>query len=222
MGYWSRPSAWVVGLAASVVVIVAGAVVLALRERSADTCHVLVIHGGGFKGGPPAFGSAVIHAMPDVRATDVDYPQGDVKGAYAEVMRIAYSMRDREPLVGYGESAGGTIAAWLVAWRLLDNATTVGAVMDLRGWLKESKVAPAQLGLSSEAEAWSYSPTRIYAKQRPVFQYQWSNDPFVSSDNGQVLPGSRFTLMHGFGHAYLGDAATVAAVRRACNAASGS
>jgi hypothetical protein len=208
-------AAFVVGL----VVVLTGALVGLLRRAADDPCDVLVIHGGGFRGGPLAYGSGVIHAMPDIRATDVHYTCGTVQRAYADVMKVAYSMRDREHLVAYGESAGGTIAAWLASWGLLDNATTVGAVMDLRTWVRESKISPTQLGLRSYADAWSYSPAAVYRQQRPVFQYHFSEDPFVNPHHSQVLPGSLLMLMRGFGHAYMGDAETVAAVRRACNTA---
>jgi hypothetical protein len=214
-----RPQLLLAALVLGVVVLLAGALVGLLRRTADDPCDVLVIHGGGFSRGPPAYGSGVIHAMPDIRATDVDYTGGTVQRAYADVMKLAWSMRDREHLVAYGESAGGTIAAWLAAWGLLDNATTVGAVMDLRAWLRETKISPSQLGLRSYDDAWSYSPSAVYRHQRPVFQYHYSEDPFVNLHHSQVLPGSLFLLMKGFGHAYMGDAETVAAVRRACNAA---
>jgi dienelactone hydrolase len=196
----------VLTLVATTVVMAASVVPVA----QAGSCTVLTLHPGSFAAGnvQATLRRTVIRAMPKVREVPVEYTLGNVTAAYRDTRSVARRQRGR--VVAYGESAGGTIAGWMAARRRVDAAVTVGAPMNIPAWTDDGWT----IGLAGEL-AWRYSPKRVYARQRPLWQYHYESDPAVPK-GGQRLRGSQWRLVPGAGHYALNPDRTRAAIRAAC------
>lgn len=176
-------------------------------------CLVLLLHGGGFLGGTPAevANRAAIEAA-GFRTQSVDYPLGDVPAAY----RAARAAVPRgRPVVAFGESAGGTIAAWLAAHRRVGAAVTVGAPTDLRRWPD----APGRAALGIASTAWRYSPARVYDGERPLWAFHWSGDPFIPFAHAAGLRKAHVMTLWGISHTALPAAVARRAITAACESA---
>ena len=117
--------------------------------KLATMVTVLVLHGGGFNGGSPATVEPIAN---DLRSAGynviaVPYrdenPTGNVLGEIATVRRYAQEAAAHGPVVAYGVSAGGTLAAALAARGEIAGAVVAGGPTNLVTWIG---LAPLPLG----------------------------------------------------------------------------
>jgi len=98
---------------------------------------IIVIHGGYFVVGSPG-GTAdtcAAFAAKGWRVINIDYPLGDLNGAYNAVSKAAVQAhKDHRQVVAYGESAGGSLAALAAARRWVDGAFAWAPVSNLISW----------------------------------------------------------------------------------------
>jgi dienelactone hydrolase len=176
-------------------------------------CLVLLLHAGGFVGGAPGdVANRVAIEQAGFRTQPVAYPLGDVPAAYRAASALVPPGRH---VVAYGESAGGTIAAWLAAHGRVNAAVTVGAPTDLRQWPPDPTVRTA-IGLWPNP--WRYSPARAYDRQRPLWAIHWSDDPLIPFAHAAALRGAHVETVWGVGHIALPAPIVRRAVTAACHA----
>jgi pimeloyl-ACP methyl ester carboxylesterase len=132
---------------------------------------ILLLHGGGWYSGSV---SEMIPWHDDFRAHGyrtrlVDYPLGRVTRSIEYAEAVARDERLRgEPVIAYGMSAGGTIAAALAAEGLVDGAVDVIGPTDFTTWSTLTGVAIMILANMSEDEKRSASPyLRLTGRQGP-------------------------------------------------------
>jgi acetyl esterase/lipase len=186
----------------------------------ASTVTVLVLHGGGFIGGTP---SSVEPLVTDLRAAGydaiaVDYrwgnPTSNVLGEIATVHRHAQAAAARGPVIAYGVSAGGTLAAALAARGEVDGAVVAGAPTNLLTWIGLAPV-PTQLfwqrmGMDRNARREASPYYRVNGRQTPQLLLYGDIDPIVPIEQGlnyyrvasMGQPDTTFTLMGVSPHAY--------------------
>ena len=116
----------------------------------ATTVTVLMLHGGGFIGGSPG---SVQPLADDLKAAGynaiaVDYrsenPSGNVLGQIATVRKRVMEFEERGPVIAYGVSAGGTLAAALAATGEVAGAVVAGGPTDLVHWIGLSPLPTPQ------------------------------------------------------------------------------
>jgi acetyl esterase/lipase len=163
---------------------------------AATMVTVLVLHGGGFIGGSPA---TVAPIASDLRAAGynaiaVPYrdenPSGNVLGEIATVRRYVKDAEGYGPVIAYGVSAGGTLAAALAARGEIAGAVVAGAPTNLLTWI--SLLPPATLAPSywkglgmSVADRRAASPYyRLDGHQSPQLLLYGDVDPIVPIDQG--------------------------------------
>ncbi|MEA2221360.1 MAG: hypothetical protein QOJ35_3986 [Solirubrobacteraceae bacterium] len=147
---------------------------------------VLLLHGGGWQSGGSA---SMIPYRDDLEAHGyrtrlVDYPLGSVTRAIDYTDAIAQAERLRgEPVIAYGLSAGGTIAAALAAAGRVDGAIDVVGPTDFTRWVSPVGIAiMLTLGMS-EAEKRSASPAwRLNGLQTPQLLQCGLVDPITTYD----------------------------------------
>jgi len=190
----------------------------------ASTVTVLVLHGGGFIGGGPG---SVEPLAADLRAAGynaiaVDYrtenPRGNVLGEIATVHRHAKAAEARGPVVAYGVSAGGTLAAALAARGEVAGAVVAGAPTNLLTWVGLAPVATgllwSRMGMDRAARREASPYYRLNGRQSPQLLLYGDIDPTVPIEQGLNYlrvasggqPDTTFTLMgispHTFGPSY--------------------
>ncbi len=126
--------AWLVAL----VCAMAGALpAQASASPAAKPPIVLFLHGGGFlfeEEGQMAEARELAAEL-GFRVAYVDYPLFDLPGAIAATQRHARRLGiGGRPVLAYGESAGGTLAALLAQRGLVDAAATYSPVADMRAF----------------------------------------------------------------------------------------
>jgi acetyl esterase/lipase len=160
----------------------------------AATVTILVLHGGGFNGGHPG---SVEPIARDLRAAGynaiaVPYrdenPTGNVLGEIATVRRYAQQAASHGPVVTYGVSAGGTLAAALAATGEVAGAVVAGGPTNLLTWTTVSPLTiPSywqNLGMSV-ADRRAASPYfRLTGRQSPQLLLYGDIDPIVTIDQG--------------------------------------
>jgi len=169
--------------------LVVTAVVLALASAAraqAEAPMVLLLHGGGWRSGDP--GSMVAHKQDfeahGYRTRNVAYPLGDVAASIDYVDAIAQQERLRgAPVIAYGVSAGGTIAAALGAAGRVDGSVDVIGPTDFTRWVSPVGVTSMlALGMSN-AEKVSLSPYwRLRGRQAPQLLQCGLADPVTTYD----------------------------------------
>lgn len=140
-------------------------------QAQAEAPMVLLLHGGGWKSGDPR--SMTTHrdelAADGYRTRIVAYPLGSVTASIDYVDAVA--QRERVlggPVIAYGISAGGTIAAALAAAGRVDGSIDVIGPTNFTTWLSPSGLAIMLLAKMSAAEKVSASPYfRLNARQSP-------------------------------------------------------
>ena len=142
---------------------------------------VLLLHGGGWQGGGPENMQpwADDFARHGMRAIAISYPLRDVLGAIEHVRRVA--AQQPGPVVLYGISAGGTIAAALAAQGAVAGAINLVGPTDLTRWASPAGLRiMRQLGLDTYAERRAASPYWMLAgRQTPTLTQCGLADPFV-------------------------------------------
>ena len=186
----------------------------------ATTVTILLLHGGGFTGGEP---SSVVPIADDLRAAGydtiaVDYradnPSGNVLGEIATVRRQVRAVQDAGPVVLYGVSAGGTLAAALAARGEVSGAVVAGGPTNLLTWIGLSPLPTAhfwqRLGMDRNARREASPYYRLDGTQSPQLLLYGDLDPIVPVEQGLsylrvALQGQRdttFSLMTVSPHAY--------------------
>jgi acetyl esterase/lipase len=189
--------------------------------RLVTTVTVLLLHGGGFNGGTPA---TVEPLAGDIRALGYSVvvapyrdanPTGNVLGEIATVRRYALRAKRRGPVVAYGVSAGGTLAAALAARGEVDGAVVAGAPTNLTNWICVSPYISTprywrDLGMDAAARREASPYYRLDGRQSPQLLLYGDIDPLVPIDQGlnynraasKAQPDTTLTIMslspHGF------------------------
>ncbi|MEY2441655.1 MAG: hypothetical protein QOJ46_1081 [bacterium] len=188
--------------------------------KLAATVTILVLHGGGFNGGEP---KSVEPIAQDLRAAGynaivVPYrdenPTGNILGEIATVRRYAEHAKRGGPVVAYGLSAGGTLAAALAARGDVTGAVVAGAPTNLLSWVCVTPLTiPSYwqaLGMST-ADRRAASPYfRLDGHQSPQLLLYGDIDPLVTVDQGinyyraalKNQPDTTYTLMPLSPHTY--------------------
>jgi pimeloyl-ACP methyl ester carboxylesterase len=169
------------------------------RAPALAKCTIVHLSAGGFV---DHSGSPNIKHLRDAgaRVLTHTYPLNSVAAAYASVAR--------PKSVLFGESAGGSVAAWAAAHRRARAAVTVGAPLDFRAW----HPSPEVFG----GTPWKWSPQRVYRAQRPVTTIHWTGDPFVPIEAAGRLAGARHVTLKGLGHYGLPRRVLIRELKRAC------
>jgi acetyl esterase/lipase len=188
--------------------------------RLATTVTVLVLHGGGFIGGSPA---SVAPLASDLRsagydAIAVDYrrgnPTGNVLGEIETVRRQVRAAELRGPVIAYGVSAGGTLAAALAARGEVDGAVVAGGPTNLLSWIGLSPLPTEgfwqHMGMDHNARREASPIFRLNGAQSPQLLLYGDIDLLVPIDQGlnyeraavRDQPDTTLTLMPISPHAY--------------------
>jgi acetyl esterase/lipase len=147
---------------------------------------ILLLHGGGWQGGSS---SEMLPWRDDFQARGyrtrlVDYPLGRVTRSIEYAEAVARDERLRGgPVIAYGMSAGGTIAAALAAEGKVDGAVDVIGPTDFTSWSSVPGVALMLLANMTEDEKRSASPyLRLGGGQSPQLLQCGSLDPITTYD----------------------------------------
>jgi acetyl esterase/lipase len=186
----------------------------------ASTVTVLVLHGGGFIGGYPG---SVEPLAQDLRAAGyeaiaVDYrsenPNGNVLGEIATVRRLVMEAETRGPVVAYGVSAGGTLAAALAARGEVAGAVVAGGPTNLLNWIgiapQPTQLFWQHMGMDRNERIQASPYYRLNGDQSPQLLLYGDIDPIVPVDQGlnyyraahKGQADTTFTLMTVSPHAY--------------------
>lgn len=180
---------------------------------------VLLLPGGGFQHADPATMEPWVTDFTNhgIRSRAITYPLRDIPAAIAYVGKIAD--KERGPVIVYGISAGGTIAAALAATGRVDGAVNVVGPTDFTRWYGPAGTTiMRQIGLNTYAQRRAASPYwMLNGKQSPQLIQCGIVDPLVTFDqcvryNSASRQGQRDTQFNGFinGHSQLLHDRTVA------------
>ena len=160
----------------------------------ATTVTVLMLHGGGFIGGSPA---SVQPLADDLKAAGynaiaVDYrsenPTGNVLGQIATVRKRVMEFEERGPVIAYGVSAGGTLAAALAATGEVAGAVVAGGPTDLVHWIGLSPLPTPQFwrrtGMSTADRRRASPVFRLNGDQSPQLLLYGDIDLLVPVEQG--------------------------------------
>lgn len=147
---------------------------------------VLLLHGGGWQSGDP---TSMYPYRDDFEAHGyrtrvVAYPLGNVTNSIDYVDAIAQQERlGGDPVIAYGISSGGTIAAALAAAGRVDGGVNVVGPTDFTTWVSPVGLAIMLLANMSEAEKQSASPYwRLHGQQTPQLLQCGLVDPITTYD----------------------------------------
>jgi pimeloyl-ACP methyl ester carboxylesterase len=169
---------------------------------------ILVIHGGAFVGGGPnnvrAQADALQRLAPTALVDKVAYPAGRPARAYRYVRAIARARHG--PVVAYGFSSGGYIAARLAAQGDVRAAVTVAGVYHLDAWARFSHfphISRVLLGLTTAADRRS-GELRPGPRAAPHLMLHGDRDLTTPLADARAYaredPRARLVVMHGVGH----------------------
>jgi acetyl esterase/lipase len=147
---------------------------------------VLLLHGGGWQSGDP---TSMYPYRDDFEANGyrtrvIAYPLGNVTNSIDYVDAIAQQERlGGDPVIAYGISSGGTIAAALAAGGRVDGAVNVVGPTDFTTWISPVGLVVMLLANMSEAEKVSASPYwRLTGQQTPQLLQCGLLDPITTYD----------------------------------------
>ena len=134
---------------------------------------MLLFHGGGwilFSGAPMASEEEAAR-MQGFETINVDYVLGDVPTAFTQAVQLAKQLKKRGRRVyAYGESAGGTMAAFLAQRGLADSAAVHSPVSSIPDFINQTRTASASLSRNffrSAAQAHAGSTEEVFS---PAFR----------------------------------------------------
>jgi acetyl esterase/lipase len=155
---------------------------------------VLLLPGGGWQRADPATMDPWVRDFRQhgIRARAITYPLKDVAGAIEYVRRVAE--REPGPVVAYGISAGGTIAAALAAQGAVAGAVNIAGPTDFERWVTPSGIQiKRQIGMRTRAQMRAASPYWMLAgHQSPQLVQCGAADPLVSFDQCQRYAAAAF------------------------------
>lgn len=183
------------------------------QNAAQPIASVLVIHGGGWKGGSAAMGRDVCSPLARMgyRVRSLEYPLGTVPGAmaYADEAAKEEARRGR-PVYAMGVSAGGSMAEYLAVKSRIDGAVAVAPLSDFVDWRPPTPGFWGSLGMTPELRR-HFSPyhnIEVPAPLRIVHSPQDEVVPYEQSVRmvrrcGQAC--ELITLQLGLGHASVGS-----------------
>lgn len=142
---------------------------------------VVLIPGGGWLTADPAGMAAPLNDLRShgIRARVISYPLGDPLRAERYMERVVSKIRG--PVVLYGMSAGGTIAAALAATGQVAGAVNVEGPTDLLRWITPFGIALRQKLHLRPALLRAASPYwRLTDRVSPQLNFCGKNDQFVN------------------------------------------
>jgi acetyl esterase/lipase len=147
---------------------------------------ILLLHGGGWvaSNGSEMEAWRADFAAHGYRTIVVQYPLGMVTPSIDYTAALAREERLRgEPVIAYGVSSGGTIAAALAATGAVDGAVDVIGPTDFTRWSSPAGIAIMIAAKMSEAEKRSASPYwRLNARAAPLLIQCGRLDPITTHD----------------------------------------
>lgn len=145
---------------------------------------VLLLPGGGWQHADPETMNPWIHdfQIHGIRARAITYPLKNVLGAIEHVRRLVAA--EPGPVVAYGISAGGTIAAALAATGDVDGAVNIAGPTDFTRWITPAGLTiMRQIGMTTTAQRRAASPYwRLNGRQTPQLIQCGAADPLVTYD----------------------------------------
>ncbi len=152
----------------------------------AATPTVLLLHGGGWHGGNASSMDAwrADFEAHGYRARAIAYPLGSVTGSIDFVNAVVQEERLRgAPVIAYGISAGGTIAAALAATGRVNGAVDLMGPTDFTRWLSPVGLVVMANAQMSASERRSASPQwRLNGAQTPQLLQCGLLDPVTTYD----------------------------------------
>ncbi len=128
----------VLGVVVAVLLCVAALGVPAAGAEAPPRPVLLLIHGGGFFRGDPAFmgyAAEIAAEQGEFETLQPGYPLDDLPAAFVELKRLALALgREGREVFAYGDSAGGAIAAWLASRGYVSAAAAKSPPTALRAW----------------------------------------------------------------------------------------
>jgi len=170
-------------LAAVVAVALAAPAAQAARITVPPAPMILLLHGGGWMTGTP---SSMIPWQDNFRAHGyrtriVPYPFDITRSIQSVALVVEEERRRGAPVIAYGMSAGGTIAAALAANGRVDGAVNISGPTDLTRWLSPIGLL-AGFKLSPAAKRAASPYWRLNGHQAPqLLQCGWA-DPITTVD----------------------------------------
>ena len=159
---------------------------VAASQAQAAAPMVLLLHGGGWQSGDPTSMSptATSSRPTAIGRGVVAYPLGGVTASIDYADAIAWEERlVGEPVIAYGISSGGTIAAALAAAGRVDGGVDVLGPTNFTTWLSPVGQLVMLLVNMSEAEKVSASPYyRLNGQQTPQLLQCGLLDPLTTYD----------------------------------------
>lgn len=155
---------------------------------------VLLLPGGGFQHADPRTMDPWIQDFQKhgIRARAINYPLRSVLAAIEHVRRIAAA--EPRPVVAYGISAGGTIAAALAATGDIAGAVNIAGPTDFTRWVTPAGITIMhQIGMTTREQQRAASPYRMLAgHQAPQLVQCGLADPLVTWDQCQRYAAAAF------------------------------
>lgn len=159
--------------------------------------QLLCFHPGGFVHGDPSFESAAVdyaHGL-GFQAVSANYPLTSLAEQRTWSITMAGALAAAGPVYAYGDSAGGTLAAFLATRARVQAAACYGSPPDVWSFLQRPFTITNNwplLGSPSEAECDLTSPAKHLA-QVPVHAYRGASDTinpiedYIAWDDGDPL-----------------------------------
>lgn len=148
---------------------------------------VLLLPPGGFQHADPAVMRPWVDdfAKHGSEARAISYPLRDVAAAIEYVAKIAAN--EPRPVIAYGLSAGGTIAAGAAAIGAVDGAVDIAGPVDFTRWVSPAGLKIMRdIGMTSYAEKRAASPYwRLGGRQTPQLLQYGVADPLVEFTQGE-------------------------------------
>lgn len=155
-------------------------------SRADQSPLVLLLPGGGWQNADPETMRPWLEDFTKhgIRSRAITYPLRDVVGAIEYVRKLA-SMYPG-PVIAYGISAGGTIAAALAATGDVAGAVNIAGPTDFTKWWTPSGITiRRQIGMRTTAQEKAASPFwRLNGRQTPQLIQCGGVDPLVMCDQG--------------------------------------
>jgi acetyl esterase/lipase len=191
-------------------------------ERPAKQVTVLFMHGGAWAGGSPAELEplAAQYRSLGYNAVSIEYRDGnnDIVHLIDNVQAQVSKYRSNGPVVLYGVSAGGTLAAALAAAGKVDGAVVIGGPTDLPAWSSNpyraflARQVLDALGMKRDEFREASPIRRLSDRPAPQLLQYGDRDQFVPFEQGATYaraarkrqPDIKLETLKGVDHSRLG------------------